>query len=637
MIYWVVFLPLMGFIYCAFLGNRFNKIFSQFFTSSFLIISSIFSWIIFFQFLNDANTQYFTLFNWIQSGNFIINWGFRLDTLTTVMLIVVTTISACIHVYSIGYMSKDKSIPRFMGYLSLFTFFMLCLVTSDNLLQMYFGWEGVGLASYLLIGFWYHKESANKASLKAFIVNRVGDFAFTLGIVGIFYIFGSIYFDSIFFQVDNYVNHKINFLIFEVSSINLLCVLLFIGAMGKSAQLGLHTWLPDAMEGPTPVSALIHAATMVTAGVFMVARMSPLFEYAEIANLFVTFIGATTAIFAATIAITQNDIKRVIAYSTCSQLGYMFFAAGLGAYNAAIFHLMTHGFFKALLFLSAGSVIYALHHEQDMRKMGGLAKKMPLTTISMWIGSLAIIGFPFFSGYYSKEIILESAYFTNSKIASYAYIVGIITAILTSIYSWRLILITFHGNTRVSQEKWTNLTESPKVMIIPLIILAFGSIFSGLFFVDYFIGSQKDIFWNDSIVINQNYHSQMPFIQNFIIKFLIACGIIFASIIFYYKKEFSKILANKLSLLYSISLNKWFIDELYEKIFVKPTFYLAFLFWIRGDQKSIDAFGPNGVTRVVNFLSRFAARIQSGFLYHYVFIMLGGLVIILSWFFINSN
>ena len=633
MIYLVVFLPLFGFLYCACLGNRFGDRLSQFTTCFFLIISSIISWIIFFNFIGPVDTQNFHLFNWISSGDFVVNWSFRVDSLTAVMLIVVTTMSACIHIYSIGYMSEDKSISRFMGYLSLFTFFMLVLVTSNNLLQMYFGWEGVGLASYLLIGFWHHKESANKAAIKAFVVNRVGDFGFTLGIVGVFFIFGSIHFDTIFSQAFNFVDHKINLLLFDISTINLLCFLLFIGAMGKSAQLGFHTWLPDAMEGPTPVSALIHAATMVTAGVFMVARMSPLFEYADTTNIFVTFIGASTAIFAATIAITQNDIKRVIAYSTCSQLGYMFFAAGIGAYNVAIFHLMTHGFFKALLFLSAGSVIHALHHEQDMRNMGGLAKKMPITTILMWIGSLSIIGFPFFSGYYSKESILITAYFTNSSIAMYAYIIGILTALLTAFYSWRLLFMTFHGDTRVSNNIWIHVQESPKIMIIPLVILAVGSVFSGLFLADFFIGSDKQIFWNNSLVINHDYSHHMPFIQTLLIKSSVACGIVLAAIICFYRKEFAKILASNLSLLYLISKNKWYVDEIYDKFFTRPLFFLASFFWKRGDQKSIDAFGPDGISQFINFLSRGASRIQSGFLYHYVFIMFGGLVIILSWFF----
>ena len=406
----IVFLPLFGFLFCFFFGKIFGFKASQIITTSFLFISAILSWFLFFSYLGEREMEVIYIFNWFTSGNFIVDWSIRLDSLTTTMFIVVCSVSACVHLYSIGYMSDDPSKERFMGYLSLFTFFMLMLVSSNNLLQMFFGWEGVGLASYLLIGFWYHKPSANNAAIKAFLVNRIGDFGYALGIAGIFYIFGSVEFSVIFDNAESFKDHSIQFIGLNFSTIDLLCFLLFIGAMGKSAQLGLHTWLPDAMEGPTPVSALIHAATMVTAGVFLVARMSPLFEYALFTNLFIIFIGASTAIFTASIALTQNDIKRVIAYSTCSQLGYMFFAAGLGAYNASIFHLMTHGFFKALLFLSAGSVIHAMHHEQDMRKMGGLFKKIPFTGTMMWIGSLAIIGFPYFSGYYSKESILENAY-----------------------------------------------------------------------------------------------------------------------------------------------------------------------------------------------------------------------------------
>ena len=571
------------------------------------------------------------MFNWITSGSFSVDWALRVDALTATMLIVVTSVSACVHLYSIGYMDKDKSIKRFMGYLSLFTFFMLMLVTSDNLLQMFFGWEGVGLASYLLIGFWHHKDSANKAAMKAFIVNRIGDFGFALGIAGVFLIFGSINFDIIFYDASLYKNHSFIFLGFGVSTIDALCFLLFVGAMGKSAQLGLHTWLPDAMEGPTPVSALIHAATMVTAGVFMVARMSPLFEFAQFTNLFIIFIGASTAIFAASIALTQNDIKRVIAYSTCSQLGYMFFAAGLGAYNAAIFHLLTHGFFKALLFLSAGSVIHAMHHEQDMRKMGGLFKKIPFTGSMMWIGSLAIIGFPYFSGYYSKESILENAYFATSGMAQYAYIVGIITALLTAFYSWRLLFLTFHGKTRSTIEIYDQAHESPKVMTMPLLFLAIGSIFSGIILSDYFIGDKQDIFWNHAIILTFNTH-HMPFFQTLIIKSSVAIGLLFAVFIYFYREGLSKTLSHNLDPLYSISLNKWYVDELYNKIFVKPFFYLASFFWKRGDIGLIDTYGPNGVSRLVNLLSKGLSLFQSGYLYHYAFAMLGGLVIILTWF-----
>ena len=631
MIAFVVFLPLAGFFYCAFLGKLFGDRNAQLVTNILLFVSAILSWIIFFRYLGPTNTTTLQIFNWMTSGTFSTDWSLRVDALTATMLIVVTTISSCVHLYSIGYMNEDKSISRFMGYLSLFTFFMLMLVTSDNLLQMFFGWEGVGLTSYLLIGFWHHKESANKAAIKAFIVNRVGDFGFTLGIAGIFFIFGSVQFDIIFDTASSYQEHTFSFLSFNLSTINTLCFLLFLGAMGKSAQLGLHTWLPDAMEGPTPVSALIHAATMVTAGVFMVARLSPLFEYAQFTNLFITFIGATTAIFAASIALTQNDIKKVIAYSTCSQLGYMFFAAGLGAYNASIFHLTTHGFFKALLFLSAGSVIHAMHHEQDMRKMGGLFSKIPFTGTMMWIGSLAIIGFPFFSGYYSKESILENAYFVSSNMGLYAYTVGIITAFLTAFYSWRLLFMTFHGSTHASNDIFNKAHESPKVMTIPLAFLAVGSIFSGVFLSDYFIGSKENDFWFVSLILSHNDH-HLPFLQTLIIKLSVAFGILSATLIYFYRKELANSLAHNLGPLYSLSFNKWYIDELYNNIFTRPFFYLASLFWKRGDTQLIDEYGPNGVSRLINFFSKGLSLFQSGYLYHYAFVMLGGLVIILTWF-----
>ena len=632
MITLIVFLPLLGFFYCAFLGTNFPDRFAQLITTIFLGLSTLFSWFIFFNYLGKVDTQIVYLLNWITSNTFSVDWTLRVDALTATMLIVVTTVSACVHLYSIGYMSEDKSINRFMGYLSLFTFFMLMLVTSNNLLQMFFGWEGVGLASYLLIGFWHHKDSANKAAIKAFIVNRVGDFGFALGIAGVFLIFGSINFDIIFSNAVKFQGHTFFFLGFNVYTIDTLCFLLFIGAMGKSAQLGLHTWLPDAMEGPTPVSALIHAATMVTAGVFMVARMSPIFEFAEFTNIFVIFIGSTTAIFAATIALTQNDIKKVIAYSTCSQLGYMFFAAGLGAYNASIFHLMTHGFFKALLFLSAGSVIHAMHHEQDMRKMGGLFSKIPFTGTMMWIGSLSIIGFPYFSGYYSKESILENAYFSSSGLAQYAYVIGVLTALLTAFYSWRLLFMTFHGEPRAAENVYHHAHESPKVMTVPLAILAIGSIFSGILLSDFFIGDKQDVFWNYVIVLAHGENHHMPFVQTLIIKSSVSIGVLIAALIYFYKTNFSKVLSDKLHPIYSISLNKWYVDELYNNVFVKPFFYLASFFWKKGDVYFIDSYGPNGVSRLVNIFSRRLSIFQSGYLYHYAFVMLGGLVIILTWF-----
>ena len=628
----IIFLPLLGFLFCFLLGKQFNYKVYQISTTSILFLCTLFSWIIFIQFINNKETEIIFILNWITSGNFIVDWSIRLDTLTAVMFIVVTTVSACVHLYSIGYMEEDPSKIRFMGYLSLFTFFMLVLVSSNNLLQMFFGWEGVGLASYLLIGFWHHKDSANKAAIKAFVVNRVGDFGYAIGIAGIFYIFGTISFDSIFSQVDQFSEHQIQFLSFSFPTLDFLCFLLFIGAMGKSAQLGLHTWLPDAMEGPTPVSALIHAATMVTAGVFLVARMSPLYEFATFTNLFITFIGAATAIFAASIALTQNDIKRVIAYSTCSQLGYMFFAAGVGAYNASIFHLTTHAFFKALLFLSAGSVIHAMHHEQDMRKMGGLFKKIPFTASMMWIGSLAIIGFPYLSGYYSKESILENAFYASNGIAYFAYLVGILTALLTAFYSWRLLFLTFHGENRSNNKTYDHAHESPLVMTVPLFILAIGSIFSGIFFADYFIGYYKKEFWDNAILLTESSHKYLPLTQSLISKSAVAIGILVCVLIYSNNLNRAKNLSYNLDPLYSLSKNKWYVDELYHKVFVLTFFKLANFFWKKGDEKTIDGLGPNGVSWIISKSSSYVSLFQSGYLFHYAFAMLGGLVIILTWF-----
>ena len=628
----IISLPLLGFLFCFLLGKQFNYRVYQISTTSILFLCTLFSWIIFIQFINNKETEIIFILNWITSGNFIVDWSIRLDTLTAVMFIVVTTVSACVHLYSIGYMEEDPSKIRFMGYLSLFTFFMLVLVSSNNLLQMFFGWEGVGLASYLLIGFWHHKDSANKAAIKAFVVNRVGDFGYAIGIAGIFYIFGTISFDSIFSQVDQFSEHEIQFLSFSFPTLDFLCFLLFIGAMGKSAQLGLHTWLPDAMEGPTPVSALIHAATMVTAGVFLVARMSPLYEFATFTNLFITFIGAATAIFAASIALTQNDIKRVIAYSTCSQLGYMFFAAGVGAYNASIFHLTTHAFFKALLFLSAGSVIHAMHHEQDMRKMGGLFKKIPFTATMMWIGSLAIIGFPYLSGYYSKESILENAFYASNGIAYFAYLVGILTALLTAFYSWRLLFLTFHGENRSNNKTYDHAHESPLVMTVPLFILAIGSIFSGIFFADYFIGYYKKEFWDNAILLTESSHKYLPLTQSLISKSAVAIGILVCVLIYSNNLNRAKNLSYNLDPLYSLSKNKWYVDELYHKVFVLTFFKLANFFWKKGDEKTIDGLGPNGVSWIISKSSSYVSLFQSGYLFHYAFAMLGGLVIILTWF-----
>tara|TARA_B100000700_G_scaffold178204_1_gene196855 strand:- start:2390 stop:4309 length:1920 start_codon:yes stop_codon:yes gene_type:complete len=627
-----LFLPLTGYIISFFFLRNSDPKYSQNLTSILIILSSIFSWIILFNIIEYNEVEKINLLNWINSGNLSVSWSLRIDTLTSVMFIVVTNVSAAVHVYSIGYMKNDNSIPRFMSYLSLFTFFMLILVSSDNLLQMFFGWEGVGLTSYLLIGFWYHKKSANDAAIKAFIVNRVGDFGFLIGILGIFIIFDSIYFDEIFSKVYLFKDHKFIFLGNFFSTLDAICLFLFIGAMGKSAQIGLHTWLPDAMEGPTPVSALIHAATMVTAGVFMVSRMSPLFSESSFASDFITIIGATTAIFAATIAITQNDIKKVIAYSTCSQLGYMFFAAGLGAYNSSIFHLMTHGFFKALLFLCAGSVIHAMNNEQDMQKMGGLSKKLPITTLLMWIGTLSIIGFPFFSGYYSKESILHASFFSNNYTGLLSYIIGIITACLTALYSWRLLFLTFHGNNRSDTIDYKDAHESPLIMLIPLIFLAIGSVFAGIFFNDLFLGEFSYNFWNNSIIIEQFHKDYIPFSQSLIIKLSSIIGISLALIFYYYKTDFQEIFYKKFKLLYLISFNKWYFDEIYNFLFVKPSFIVANIFWINGDEKTIDFYGPNGISKIISKISIIFGRFQTGYLYHYAFVMIIGLSGFLTWY-----
>ena len=499
MAYLLVFLPLVASFIVGIFGRFLGDKISQLITCSFVLISSALSIYIFSDVAINSNTYNLKIFNWITSGGLVLNWSINIDTLTSVMLVVVTSVSALVHVYSVGYMSHDPDKPRFMSYLSLFTFMMLMLVTSDNFLQLFFGWEGVGLASYLLIGFWYKKPSANSAAIKAFVVNRVGDFGLAIGIFLIFKYTGSVNFVDVFKAIPTLLDKNISMLGIEASLINFICIFLFIGAMGKSAQIFLHTWLPDAMEGPTPVSALIHAATMVTAGVFLVVRCSPIFEYSPFVLNIIVLVGATTAFFAGTIGLVQNDIKRVIAYSTCSQLGYMFFAAGLGAYHIAIFHLFTHAFFKALLFLGAGSVIHAFNDEQDMRNMGGVWKKIPYTYSLMIIGTLALTGFPFLSGFFSKDAIIETAYSSTSFFAGYAVTIGVLTAFMTSLYSWRLIFMTFHGTFNNKNISLSKVHESPGVMLVPLLFLALGAIFAGYAFKDYFIGSQFIQFWNNSI------------------------------------------------------------------------------------------------------------------------------------------
>ena len=636
MVYLIVFLPLLGSIIAGFWGRRLGDKLSLYLTSTLLLISMALSWITFWQLSSNHVDKVYPLMEWMNVGDFNIVWSLRHDMLSAVMMIVITTVSAMVHIYSIGYMSHDNSKPRFMSYLSLFTFAMLMLVTSDNLIQLFFGWEGVGLASYLLIGFWYHKPSAHTAAMKAFIVNRVGDFGFILGIIAIYSVFGSLYFDEIFSDVEGLHKLSIVMLGFKINVIELIAILLFIGAMGKSAQIGLHTWLPDAMEGPTPVSALIHAATMVTAGVFLVCRMSPLLEFAPFALNVITIVGAMTAIFAATIGLTQFDIKRVIAYSTCSQLGYMFFAAGVSAYPASMFHLTTHAFFKALLFLGAGSVIHAMSDEQDMRKMGGIWKKIPITYALMWVGSLALAGIPFFAGYYSKDLILEAAWAASSNSGYFAFWLGCLAAFLTAFYSWRVLLLTFHGNFNSSKEVLDHVHESPFVMLIPLFVLALGAIFSGWYFYSDFVGYNWNEFWGNSIFISEKHKAfklahYVPLWVKYLPIFLAILGILCAYLFYVLNPNLPKILSNKFSPIYNLFFNKWYFDELYDYLFVKSFIKFGNFFWKKGDEGTIDRFGPNGISKLVKNISSKSIIIQSGYIYHYAFAMLIGLVVLITW------
>jgi NADH-quinone oxidoreductase subunit L len=574
------------------------------------------------------------LFPWIVSGDLQVAWSLRIDTLTAVMLVVVNTISSLVHLYSIGYMDEDPYRPRFFAYLSLFTFAMLMLVTADNLVQLFFGWEGVGLMSYLLVGFWYQKPSANAAAIKAFVVNRVGDFGFLLGIFSIFMLMGSIDFDTIFGGASGLTGKTVDFLGWHADALTLTCLLLFMGAMGKSAQFLLHTWLPDAMEGPTPVSALIHAATMVTAGVFMVARLSPLFELAPNAQAVVMFFGATTAFFAATIGLVQNDIKRIVAYSTCSQLGYMFVAMGAGAYSVGMFHLFTHAFFKALLFLGSGSVIYAMHHEQDIRNMGGLWRKIPYTFFVMTVGTLALTGFPFFAGYFSKDAIIESAYAAHNPFSTYAYILTIAAAGLTSFYSWRLIFKTFFGEPH-DQEHYEAAHESPLWMLIPIGVLAAGSILAGFPFRELFAGQGVEEFFRESVKMNPHIledMEHMPALLGYLPTVMMALGLL-VSYIFYIRRPYLPVeLANQQPMLYQFLLNKWYFDELYDLIFVRTAKWIGRFLWKKGDGFVIDGFGPDGVSARVLDITRNVVKIQTGYLYHYAFAMLIGVAGLITWF-----
>ena len=651
MITTLVFLPLAGAFIAGILAfmrhgsdtERSHQIdtMAQWVTCAGLLGSAVLAAFVFVDVGLNGNATTIELFTWIDSGTFEVSWALKVDTLTAVIMIVVTFVSAMVHVYSIGYMHHDPHVPRFMAYLSLFTFFMLMLITADNLIQMFFGWEGVGLASYLLIGFWYQKPSANAAAIKAFVVNRVGDFGFALGIFSIFMIFDTVNLDTIFAAAGSQSEATLVVFGYKFHALTIACLLLFVGAMGKSAQLGLHTWLPDAMEGPTPVSALIHAATMVTAGVFMVARLSPIFEYSDVALTVVTVVGASTCIFAATVACTQNDIKRVIAYSTCSQLGYMFFACGVSAYSAGIFHLMTHGFFKALLFLGAGSVIHAMSDEQDMRNMGGIWKLIPVTYALMWIGNLALAGVPPFAGFYSKDIVLEAAYAANTGVGNYAFYMGLLAALLTAFYSWRLLFMTFHGKPRADEKVMDHVHESPKVIIIPLLVLATGAVLAGWSGYSNFVGEQAGAFWGNAILILENH----PALENahhvptwvkvspLVVGFI---GIAFAYLLYIKRTDLPAKIAKAIPAIYAMSFNKWYFDELYDKIFVRPSFYLGRQLWKVGDGTLIDGIGPDGISSAVRIIARRFAAVQTGYLYHYAFGMLIGVVVLISWYLFSN-
>jgi len=630
----IVFLPLLASALAGFGHHFFGTRTAQGVTCLAIITAAILSVIIFKQVNFDHAPIQHTLLPWITSGDFKLDWALKIDQLTAVMLVVVTVVSAVVHVYSLGYMQDDPHMSRFMSYLSLFTFMMLMLVTADNLLQMFFGWEGVGLASYLLIGFWNHKQSANAASMKAFLVNRVGDFGFALGIMLTFWVFGSVGFDAIFDKVDKVKDMDFMFWEHHFNALTLATMLLFVGAMGKSAQLGLHTWLADAMEGPTPVSALIHAATMVTAGVFMVARLSPMFEAAPDTLAFITVLGALTAITAAYMALTQNDIKRVIAYSTMSQLGYMFMALGVGAYGAAIFHLMTHAFFKALLFLGAGSVIHALHHEQDLRKMGGVWRKIPITYAFMWIGNLALAGIPFFAGYFSKDMILEATYAAGENIGLFAYWVGIIAAFMTAFYSWRLLWLAFHNEPRMDHHTYDHAHEAPRIMWIPLLVLAAGALFAGWWGHDYFIGKERLEFWGKSLITSHedviaHAHHAPGWVAH--LPWLIGIAGILAGIFLYGKRrDIPGKIANISPLLYKLSLNKFYFDELYDVLFVRTAWLFGRIFSQFGDKQIIDRLGPDGAAALSQGASRRFSRFQTGFIFNYAAVMMAGVVAFLG-------
>ena len=660
----IVFLPILGSAIAGLFGRIIGNRASELVTTGLLFASAALSAVAFYDVALQGHNYIIPILPWIHSASFAVDWTVRVDSITAVMLVVVTGVSSLVHLYSIGYMHEDESRPRFFSYLSLFTFAMLMLVTANNFLQLFFGWEGVGLASYLLIGFWFTRPSANAAAMKAFIVNRVGDFGFALGIFGIWAVFGTLDFDAVFAAAPHMVGKSFVFAGHNLDILTTLCLLLFVGAMGKSAQLGLHTWLPDAMEGPTPVSALIHAATMVTAGVFLVCRCSPMFQLSPVALEFVTFIGATTAFFAASVGLFQNDIKRVIAYSTCSQLGYMFAAAGVSAYNAAMFHLFTHAFFKALLFLSAGAVIHSMHHEQDMRKMGGLARAIPFTWAMMLIGNLALtgVGIPYLgvglAGFYSKDAIINATFAGHGGMASYAFTLLIVSAGMTSFYSWRQFLMTFHGRYRGadgvdhhdehSEEplraddkdahhiqhhlpQLSEIHESPKVMLVPLGILALGAVGAGAAFFHFFIGEGAHEFWRASIFVGGG-EGELPMWVELAPLTVTIIGFLVAFYYYILHPSLPKKLADRRGMLYLFLYNKWYFDELYDFLFVRPAMRLGRFLWKRGDGTVIDGLGPDGIAARVLDAARGAVRLQTGYIYHYALAMLLGVVALVTWF-----
>ena len=628
----IIGLPLLASIIAGFFGKLIGDRNSEIITSLLVTIAAILSAIVLYEVIFNQYQDNIVIATWINSGTLDVNWSMKIDSLSAVMLVVVTSVSSLVHIYSIGYMSHDPHKPRFMAYLSLFTFAMLMLVTSDNFIQLFFGWEGVGLCSYFLIGFWFKKDTANKAAIKAFVVNRVGDFGFALGIFLIFYLFGTVNYSEVFQLIPTITDKNLIFLGIQINAIDLICLLLFIGAMGKSAQILLHTWLPDAMEGPTPVSALIHAATMVTAGVFLVVRCSPIYEYSELALNIITIVGMSTAFFAATVALVQTDIKKIIAYSTCSQLGYMFFAAGVGAYNVAMFHLFTHAFFKALLFLGSGSVIHAFKDEQNINNMGGVYKKLPYTYVLMIIGTLALTGFPFLSGFYSKDAIIEFAYLRGNTTGYYAAGIGIFTAFLTSVYSWRLIFKTFHGEYNNKNIKIEETHESPLVMLIPLFLLSIGAVFAGYIFKELFVGqSSANIFWQDSIFFLKPLSTEHPpFWFLVLTPILVILSIPISYYLFIKNKNLTKQIANVNKPLYQFLLNKWYFDELYDFLIVKPSKNLGLFLWKFFDVKLIDGFGPDGISSLIKRFSLKAKKFQSGFVYQYAFVMLLGFSTLLT-------